>query len=92
MVRAGRGYCHVVVHSTSLDFFGLREQVFIEYTATDACTCSSTLTPQGVEEVCPTWLQGADGWVCSLLYAVHQMLSLVPCTVTVSGAAGHDRG
>ena len=34
---------------------------------------------------------GAHGWVCSLLYAVHQMLSLVPCTGTVSGAAGHNR-
>ena len=26
-----------------------------------------------------------------MLYAVHQMLSLVPCTVTVRGAAGHNR-
>ena len=34
---------------------------------------------------------GAHGWVCRLLYAVHQMLSLVPCTGTVSGAAGHNR-
>ena len=32
---------------------------------------------------------GADGWDRSLLYAVHQILSIVPCTVTVSGAAGH---
>ena len=36
---------------------------------------------------------GADGWDCSLLYAVYQMLSLFfPCTVTVNGAAGHNRG
>ena len=35
---------------------------------------------------------GADGWDCSLLYAVFQMLSLFfPCTVTVNGAAGHNR-
>ena len=31
---------------------------------------------------------GADGWDCSLLYAVHQMLSLFfPCAATVNGAA-----
>ena len=36
---------------------------------------------------------GADGWDCSLLYAVCQMLSLFfPCTATVNGAAGHNRG
>ena len=35
---------------------------------------------------------GADGWVCSLRYAVHQMLSLLPCTVTANGAACHNRG
>ena len=34
---------------------------------------------------------GAHGWDRTLLYAVHQMLSLVPCTGTVSGAAGHNR-
>ena len=40
---------------------------------------------------------GAHGWdrtllyAVLLLYAVHQMLSLVPCTGTVSGAAGHNR-
>ena len=39
----------------------------------------------------------ADGWDSSLLYAVHQTLSLsfsIParCTVTASGAAGHNRG
>ena len=26
-------------------------------------------------------LMGADGWVCSLLLAVHQMLPFLPCTV-----------
>ena len=31
----------------------------------------------------------ADGWVCRLLCAVHQTLSLGPCTVSVNGAAGH---
>ena len=36
---------------------------------------------------------GADGWDCSLLYAVFQMLSLFfPCTATVNGGAGHNRG
>ena len=36
---------------------------------------------------------GADGWDCSLLYAVFQMLSLYsPCTATVNGAAGHNQG
>ena len=35
---------------------------------------------------------GADGWVCSLVYAVYQMLSLLPCTDTANGAAGHNRG
>ena len=34
----------------------------------------------------------ADGWVCSLVYAVYQMLSLLPCTVTANGAAGHNGG
>ena len=35
----------------------------------------------------------ADGRDCSLLYAVFQMLSLfLPCTATVNGAAGHNRG
>ena len=35
---------------------------------------------------------GADGWVCSLVYAVYRTLSLLPCTVTANGAAGHNRG
>ena len=35
---------------------------------------------------------GADGWVCSLLHAAHQILSLLPCTVTANEAAGHNRG
>ena len=36
---------------------------------------------------------GADGWDCSLLCAVFQMLSLfVPCTATVNGAASHNQG
>ena len=34
---------------------------------------------------------GADGWVCRLLCAVHQTLSLGPCAVSVNGAAGHNR-
>ena len=29
--------------------------------------------------------------VCSLLHAVHQMLSPAPCTAAVHGAAGHNR-
>ena len=45
-----------------------------------------------VEGVCPTWLLGADGLDCGLPYVVHQLLSLGPHTVTVSGAAGHNRG
>ena len=47
------------------------------------------LVPSGIEGIRP---DGTDGWVCSLAYAVHQMLSLVPCTVTANGAAGHNRG
>ena len=36
---------------------------------------------------------GADGWDCSLLYAVCQTLALFfSCTATVNGAAGHNRG
>ena len=35
---------------------------------------------------------GADGWDCCMLFAVYQMLSLFPCTATVNGAAGHNRG
>ena len=34
---------------------------------------------------------GAYGWVCSLVYAVHQVLSLSPCTVMVLCAPGHNR-
>ena len=33
----------------------------------------------------------ADGGVCRLLTTVHQMLSLVPCAVAVSGAPSHNR-
>ena len=39
------------------------------------------LVPSGIEGVCHSWHHGADGGVCRLLYAVHQMLSLGPCTV-----------
>ena len=35
---------------------------------------------------------GANGWVCSLLYAVCQMLPLLHCTVTANGTAAHNRG
>ena len=35
---------------------------------------------------------GVDGLDCSLLYAIHQTLSVLPCTVTVHGAASHNRG
>ena len=34
------------------------------------------LVPPGIEGICPSWLHGADGGACRLLYAVHQMLSL----------------
>ena len=30
--------------------------------------------------------------VCSCCHPVHQMLSLLPCTVTANGVAGHNRG
>ena len=54
--------------------------------------CSLSTRPSG-HSTGPYAPMGADGWVCSLLYAVYQMLSLFfPCTATVNGAAGHNRG
>ena len=35
------------------------------------------LVPSGIEEVRSSWLHGAHGGVCRLLYAVHQTLSLL---------------
>ena len=55
------------------------------------CPTQAPLVPPGIEGICPSWLHGADGWDCSLLYAVHQVLSLGPCTGAVHGAPGHNR-
>ena len=42
----------------------------------------SPLVAPGIEGICPSWLHGADGGVCRLLYVVFQTLSLGPSTVT----------
>ena len=45
--------------------------------------CKSPWSLSGIEGVRPSWLHGADGGVCRLLYAVHQTFSLGPCTAMV---------
>ena len=54
----------------------LRVRVFLEYVAMVVLKFARPLVPLGIEGICPSWLHGADGGVCRLLYAVHQMLSL----------------
>ena len=56
----------------------LRVHVFLEFMALDRHLelCKSPLVPPEIEGICPSWLHGADGGACRLLYAVHQMLSL----------------
>ena len=56
--------------------------VFVEYMAIDPKKKEESLIPSGIEGICPSWLLGADGGVCRLLYAVHQTFSLGPCTAT----------
>ena len=86
---------HAVVPFTGLygykyaGFPGLRALVFFEVMAIDTLMFSKRpWSLRGSRRHAP---MGADGWVCSLLYAVHQMLSLGPCTVAVHGAPGHSR-
>ena len=68
----------------------VRVRVFFEYMATDALKFASTPGPlRGSRGYAP---MGADGGGCSLLCAVFQMRSLLPCTATVNGAADHNRG
>ena len=57
--------------------------VFVEYMALDLLKYTRAPGPFGDRGVCPSWLHGADGGVCRLIYAVHQTLSLGPGTVTV---------
>ena len=52
-----------------------------EYVFTDFLTCVSAFGDRGNT---PSWFHGAGGWVCSLLYTVHQMLPLLPCTVQLT--------
>ena len=66
-------------------------RAFFEYVAIDTLTLLSAPVPSGIEGVRPSWLLGAVGGVCRLLYAVHQTLSLGPCTVAARGAPGHNR-
>ena len=52
-----------------------RVRAFLEYMAKHSLNFrEEPLIPLGIE---------GDGWVCRLLYAVYQMLSLGPSTVTV---------
>ena len=72
---------HAVVPFTGLygykyaGFPGLRALVFFEVMAIDTLMFSSAPGPFGDRGGTPRWGLMADGWVCSLLYAVHQMLS-----------------
>ena len=68
---------------------GLRVQVFLQYTATDAFAYSSTPSPFGDRGDTSRWVPMAGSAVCTPFF---QMLSLLPCTVTANGAAGHNRG
>ena len=77
--RPGRDYSFAV----------LRVLVSVGYVATVALKYSRAPTRKRSRGYAPMW---AHGWNRSLLYAVHQTLSLVPCTVTVRGPAGHNRG
>ena len=64
-------------------------RVFLEYMDKVALKFSRAPDPaRGRGGYAP---MGADGWVCRLLRAVHQTLSLGPCTVSVNGAANHNR-
>ena len=68
----------------------LRVLVFVKYHGSGHFgLCKRPWSPRGSRRYAP---MGADGWVCSLAYAVHQMLSLLPCVVTANGAAGHNPG
>ena len=51
--------------------------VFLEFMALDTLKYAKALwSPPGIGGICPSWLHGADGGACRLLYAVHQILSL----------------
>ena len=66
-------------------------RVFLEYMDIDALKYAGAPDPFGGRGCTPSWLHGADGGVCRLLCAVHQTFSLGPCTVSVNGAADHNR-
>ena len=76
---------------TACGFDTLRVRVCLEFVLIDSLSHSRAPGPSGDRGVCPSWLHGADGGVCRLLFAVYQMLSLGPCTVAARGAPSHNR-
>ena len=53
--------------------------------------CKRPWSLRGSRGYAPHGTMGLMDWFCRLLCAVHQTLSLGPCTVSVNGAAGHNR-
>ena len=64
-------------------YVSLWVQVLLEYVATDFLKYAKAPGPFGDRRCTPSWLHGADGGVCRLLYAVHPTFSLGPCTAMV---------
>ena len=84
-------YWGYLVGGTACGYDTLWVRVFLKYVAMDPLEFARAPGPFGDRGGMPSWRHGADGGVCRLLYAVHQILSLGLCTVAARGAPSHNR-